>query len=184
MKKVIVPLADGAEEMEAVIIIDTLRRASWEVIVAGLKEGPVTASRGVKIFPDTTIDRLNIKDFDMIVLPGGGAGTENLRKNERVLEIVREFYQKRKIVAAVCAGPLVLQSAGILKGHKVTCHPAVKDQLTEAERLEEKVVIDRNIITSQGPGTSFLFALSIIELIEGKEKADSLAGAMIVKRQE
>ena len=183
MKKVLIPLADGCEEMEGIIIIDTLRRAGWEVVVAGLKEGHVTASRGVKIIPDTTLSEVEFNDFDMIVLPGGAVGTDKLINNERLLSSIRLFHEKGKILGAICAAPLVLQAAGILKGKKITCHPAVINRLKEGERLEETVVIDGNIITSQGPGTSFQFALSIVALIEGGEKADNLASSMIVQRK-
>jgi protein deglycase len=183
VKKVLVPLADGAEEMEAVIIIDTFRRAGWEVAVAGLKEGFVTASRGVKILPDINWDNADVNNFDIVAMPGGMVGVDKLRNHNGVIEAVREFYEKGKIVAAICAAPLVLQSAGILKGKKFTSHPAVINQLTEGERLEETVVIDGNIITSQGPGTTFQFALAVIAMVEGEEKSDSLAGAMIVERR-
>jgi 4-methyl-5(b-hydroxyethyl)-thiazole monophosphate biosynthesis len=183
MRKVLVPIADGFEEMEGVIIIDTLRRAGWEVVVAGLKEGHVTASRGVKIIPDTTLAEVELNDFDIIVLPGGAVGTDKLINNDRILTAIRHFHEKGRILGAICAAPLVLQAAGILKGKKITCHPAVINRLKEGERLEETVVIDGNIITSQGPGTSFQFALSIIALIEGGEKADSLASSMIVQRK-
>jgi len=183
MKKVLVPLADGCEEMEGVIIIDTLRRAGWEVVVAGLKEGYVSASRGVKIVPDTTLADVELNDFDMIVIPGGAVGTDKLSSNEKLLEAIRLFHEKGKILGAICAAPLVLQAAGILKGKKITCHPAVINRLKEGERLDETVVIDGNIITSQGPGTSFQFALSIIALMEGGEKSDSLAVSMIVQRK-
>jgi 4-methyl-5(b-hydroxyethyl)-thiazole monophosphate biosynthesis len=118
----------------------------------------------------------------MIVIPGGMGGVGNLRKDKRVLEIINKIFN-HGIVAAICAGPLVLQDAGILNGKKIACHPAVEKQINNCEILNYRVVIDGNIITSQGPGTTFDFALSIIALIEGDEKADSLAEPMIVKRE-
>ena len=168
--------------MEAVIIIDTFRRAGWHVSAAGLKEGTVTASRGVKIEPDVIWDDINPDDFHMIVLPGGGGGTDELCKDKRVLEAISKFYREGKIVGAVCAGPLVLQTAGILEGKKITCHPAVREKIDIPEIVNNDVVVDGKIITSQGPGTTFSFALAIVSLIEGKEKADEIAKGMILER--
>lgn len=180
MTKVLVPLADGVEEMEAVIIIDTLRRAKWDVVSAGIREGEVVASRRVRLVPDCSWDEIDLSSFDMIVLPGGGGGTENLCKDERVLDAIRRFHREGKWVAAVCAGPLVLQEAGVLGGRKATCHPGVAEQLTTTERVEERVVTDGRIVTSQGPGTSFEFALALIAHVDGEETADAIAKAMVL----
>jgi 4-methyl-5(b-hydroxyethyl)-thiazole monophosphate biosynthesis len=180
MARVLIPLADGCEEMEAVILIDTLRRAGWSVTSAGLKPGPVTASRGVRILPDVIWDDIRPADFDLLVLPGGGPGTENLRKDPRVLAAVREFDEQAKTVAAICAAPLVLQEAGILNGRRATCHPSVGDQLIATPRLNARVVIDHHLITSQGPGTTFEFALAIIRAVDGPGKADQIARAMVL----
>lgn len=179
MTRVLIPVADGTEEMEAVIVADTLRRAKWEVVIAGLKEGPITASRGVRIIPDSTMDRVLPGAFDAIVIPGGGAGVANLAKDERVLNAVRTLHQAGKLVAAVCAGPLLLQAAGILDGRRATCHPAVAERLTRATRLDDAVVEDGNVITSRGPGTSIRFALKIIERVDGAATAAEVARAMV-----
>ena len=152
MTKALVPLANGCEEMEAVIIMDTLRRAGWEVLAAGVDEGPVEASRGVRLVPDCAWDDVDPAAFDLLVLPGGNDGTERLSRDERVLDAIRSSYHAGKIVAAICAGPLVLQAAGILEGHRVTCHPGATEFLTATERVDEKVVVDGTVVTSQGPG--------------------------------
>jgi len=180
MTRVLVPLANGSEEIEAVIIIDTLRRAGWDVVSAGIHDGPVTGSRGVAIVPDAEWEDVDVHAFDLMVLPGGNAGTERLSGDPRVLEAVRTFHEAGKRVAAVCAGPLVLQAAGVLGGRTVTCHPGVAERITQARRVDDKVVTDDNITTSQGPGTSFLFALSLIEIVDGKEKAAAIGRAMVV----
>ncbi len=180
MAKVLVPLADGCEEMEAVIIIDTLRRAGWEVTSVGLEEGPITASRGVRILPDKTWGEIDPSAYDIFVLPGGAEGTEHLCGDERVLATIRAFHRDRKRIAAICAGPLVLQEAGVLDATRVTCHPSVVEQLTQAVQSGERVVIDGLITTSQGPGTSFEFALSIIAQVDGQQKSDEIARAMVV----
>ena len=180
MSKVLVPLADGCEEMEAVIVIDTLRRAQWGVTSVGLKKGMVTASRGVKLVPDAVWDEVDPLSFDMIVVPGGNQGVENLRADARVLKVLQAFRDAGKWIHAICAGPLVLQEAGVLTGKTMTCYPSAASKITTAKRIDEKVVKDGNMITSQGPGTTIEFALSIIEAVDGKAKAREVAQAMVV----
>ena len=180
MIRALVPLADGCEEMEAVIIIDTFRRAKWHVTVAGLKPGLVTASRGVKIQPDAVWDEVDVASHDLLVLPGGGPGTQNLMADERVLAAIRDFTSRGKVVGAVCAAPLVLQKAGVIDGKRMTCFPGVAEQITRARRVHELVVRDGNIITSQGPGTSFQFALAIVAHVDSEAVAREVGSAMLV----
>ena len=177
MTRAIVPLADGVEEMEAVIIIDTLRRAGWEVVCAGVREGVITASRGVRIAPDTHWDAVDPSAFDALVIPGGSGGAETLRRDNRILSAVRDFMAGNKIVGAICAGPLVLESAGVLAGRSVTCYPGVP--LTRGKRLDERVVIDGNLVTGQGPAMAFEFALALAGLVDG-EKARKTAASMLL----
>lgn len=178
MSKVLVPLAEGVEEMEAVIVIDTLRRAGFEVVSAGLKAGPLTASRGVRLLPDTTLDEVQALDFDVLVLPGG-KGVALLKNDVRVLAAVRAFHQAGRWVCAVCAAPLVLQAAGILGGRKVTCFPGSAAELTVTPRRTERVVVDGNLITSQGAGTSLEFALEIIRQVGSPALAEQVASSMV-----
>lgn len=182
MTRVLVPMADGTEEMEAVIVIDTLRRAKWEVVAAGTKKGVITASRGVKIVPDVAWDEIDPSSFDVIVVPGGAKGVENLLKEESLREAIRSLHRAGKIVAAVCAGPLVLQHAGVLAGRKATCHPDVVPKLTQAQYVNEAVVVDGSVITSQGAGTCFKFALAIVAKVDGSEKAEAVARGMVVRQ--
>jgi len=184
MTRVLVPLADGVEEMEAVIIIDVFRRAGWHVDVVGIKKGAVEASRGVKIMPDRMWEQIDPDAYEVIALPGGNLGTINLMEDERLLETLRAFHRAGKLVAAVCAAPLVLQKAGIIDRKRVTCHPLAAASLTSAIRVDERVVIDGNIVTSQGPGTTFAFALAIVELREGRAKAAELAQGMVLRQDE
>jgi len=179
MTRALVPMADGTEEMEAVIVIDTLRRAKWEVVAAGMKKGVITASRGVKIVPDAVFGDVDPSTFDIIIVPGGAKGVETLLKEERLGEAIRRLHRAGKFVAAVCAGPLVLQKAGVLSGRKVTCHPDNAAKITQAEWMNEPVVIDDHIITSQGAGTCFKFALAIISKVDGPEKSQEVARGMI-----
>ncbi len=180
MKKILVPLAEGCEEMEAVILIDTLRRAQFEVVAAGLKAGPVTASRGVRLLPDTIIDQVQALDFDAIALPGGNRGVENLMADERVLTAIRALHGAGRWVCAVCAAPLVLQQAGVLEGRRVTCYPSAGEKLTVTRRLADRVVVDDHLITSQGPGTSVAFALEIVRRLGGAELAERVSAGMVV----
>lgn len=179
MARVVVPLADGFEEIEAMSIIDILRRAGIEVVIAGLHDGPITSARGVKVIPDTTIDTIKAEDFDMIVLPGGQPGSDNLNADQRVRNLIVEFYSKGKLTGAICAAPYVLANAGILKGKKATSYPAYKDKITGAMYLEDNVVEDGNVITSRGPATAACFAFKIVERLKGKETAENIRKAML-----
>jgi 4-methyl-5(b-hydroxyethyl)-thiazole monophosphate biosynthesis len=161
--KVLIPMANGCEEMEAVIIIDTLRRAEWDVTTAGLTAGTIEASRGVKLVPDTTWDQINPDDFDMLLLPGGFGGTEALMTHAGVQQALRDFNEKKKWVGSICAAALALHEAGVLTGKRFTCYPGVEEKLPpNVQPVNEIVVVDGHLITSQGPGTAFEFALKVI----------------------
>jgi 4-methyl-5(b-hydroxyethyl)-thiazole monophosphate biosynthesis len=176
----LVPIAEGSEEMEVVILVDVLRRAEWEVVMAAVGASPVACSRGVRLVPDMAWAETDPADFDLLVLPGGGPGTEVLARDPRVLETVRVFDAGGKGIAAICAAPLVLQEAGILDGRRITSHPSVADQLTVATYVEEAVVIDGHLVTSRGPGTAFSLALTLVRLSDGEGKARDLAKAMVL----
>ena len=127
MAKVLVPLADGCEELEAVTIIDLLRRAGIEVVTAGLKPGIVLASRGVRLVPDLTLDVALQEDYDMVVLPGGMPGASHLKADARIIELLKKMAAAQKFTAAICAAPMVLAEAGILDGKRATCYPGSVD---------------------------------------------------------
>ncbi|TAN39180.1 MAG: DJ-1/PfpI family protein [Verrucomicrobia bacterium] len=184
MQRVLVPLADGVEEMEATIVVDMLRRVPWHVLTAGLKPGVVTAARGTRLMPDNVWDKIDPGLFDMIVIPGGARGVEALRRDPRVVDAVRAHAGRGKLTAAVCAGPLVLQDAGLLVGRRATCHPGQVADFTQAQRLDEPVVVDGNVVTSQGAGTTFAFALTLVALVEGEDKARELAQAIVLAPEE
>ena len=181
MPKVVVPLADGFEEIEAMAIIDVLRRSGVEVTVAGLHEGPIESARRVKVLPDTTIEMITSDDFDVIILPGGQPGSDNLNASERVKNLIRDFHGKGKLTGAICAAPYVLANAGVLEGKRVTSYPSFKDKLGGGLYQEKTFVVDGNIMTSRGPGTAICFALAIVERLVGKEKANAVKEAMLVK---
>jgi 4-methyl-5(b-hydroxyethyl)-thiazole monophosphate biosynthesis len=174
MKKVLVALAPGFEEIETITVVDILRRAGARVVLAATEEGPIEGSRGVSVLPDTLINQVDDKDFDLVVLPGGQPGTSNLQNNETVKAIIQNMYRSRKQVAAICAAPTILHSAGILKNTIVTSHPSVKDQLNDIEYSEERVVVDGNIVTSRSLGTALEFAFKLVEILFDRDRMDAV----------
>ena len=174
--RVLVPLANGCEELEAVTVIDLLRRAQIEVVTAGLSEGPVRASRGVVLLPDTTLEQAQAQDFDALVLPGGQPGANNLEADVRVLALIQRLAGAGKLVAAICAAPKVLAAAGVLNGRRATCfRGAIDPKLYPQVRLEQSpVVVDGNLVTSRGPGTAMDFALELIRLLCGTARRDGV----------
>jgi 4-methyl-5(b-hydroxyethyl)-thiazole monophosphate biosynthesis len=180
MIRALIPIADGCEEMEAVIVADTLRRAGWNVVLASLNgTAPVTASRKVKIIPDARWEELDLLSFDLLVLPGGAGGTKALCNHDGVQETLRIFDIEEKWIAAICAGPLALHKAGVLKGRAFTCFPGVEKEMHRADRSDDAVVVDRNLVTSQGPGTAFAFALKLIELLNNPAAAEKVRSGLI-----
>ncbi|MGD1076241.1 MAG: DJ-1 family glyoxalase III [Thermodesulfovibrionales bacterium] len=180
MPRVVVPLADGFEEVEAMAIVDVLRRADIDVVIAGLHAGPIESARRVRVLPDTTIDTIREADFDMIVLPGGQPGSDNLNADPRVKDLLRDFYTKGKLTGAICAAPYILASAGILEGKRVTSYPTYRDRLGNSMYEESIVVEDANIVTSKGPGTALHFGLAIVEKLKGKETAIAIKEGMLI----
>lgn len=175
MKKVGVILADGFEEIEAVTVVDILRRAELEVIVYGLDKEIITGSRGVKIVVDGKMLGFE-QDLDALVFPGGMPGAKNLADSGKVNQWIQKMSAQKKIIAAICASPaVVLAPLGVLDGKKATCYPGMEGSFTEETTyLEEDVVIDENIITSRGPGTALKFSLAIAEKLTCKETAATL----------
>jgi 4-methyl-5(b-hydroxyethyl)-thiazole monophosphate biosynthesis len=180
MIRTLVPLASGVEEIEAVVMLDVFRRAGFRVTAAGLAAGPVIASRGVRLLPDTDWDSCNPLDHDMLVLPGGAEGAKTLAADRRVIDAIRQFVKAGKILGAICAAPLVLQAAGVLDGRRATCHPSMRSQLTAAILVNDRVVVDGRIVTSQGPGTAFEFALTLVRLAASSAQADAVAAGLIL----
>jgi 4-methyl-5(b-hydroxyethyl)-thiazole monophosphate biosynthesis len=170
MPKVLVPLAQGCEEIEAVTVIDILRRAGITVVSAGLDNQPVRASRGVVLVPDTTLDAVQNDNFDMIVLPGGQPGTDNLNADKRIIALLQKMAKQGKHVAAICAAPSVLASAGLLDGKRATSFPKSLEGYPNIDLQTSAVVEDGNLITSRGPGTAMDFALTLVERLAGKAK--------------
>ena len=182
MSKAAVLLAEGFEEVEALTIVDVLRRCDVEVDIVGVDGKPVVGAHGIKVIPDVGIDDVAVDDYDAVVLPGGSPGYVNLRNDQRVLELVRKAFEIGRFVAAICAAPAVLADAGVLKGKKATIYPGMEDELRNAGALFEEglVVQDDRVITSRGPATALLFALRLASLLSGNKKADEVSKRMLV----
>jgi len=175
MPRVLIPLAEGCEELEAVTLIDILRRAGVDVITAGLVAGPVRCSHGTVLIADTLLDDVLSQMFDMVVLPGGMPGAEHLKNDARIITLLKNMAAQNKYIAAICAAPMALHAAGLLQGKTATSFPCVLDLLPGTHQYSnEPVVVDGKIVTSRGPGTAMDFALTLLELLCGKAKRDAV----------
>jgi 4-methyl-5(b-hydroxyethyl)-thiazole monophosphate biosynthesis len=181
MASVLVPLAEGCEELEAVTILDLLVRAGIKAVSAGLQEGPVRCSRGTVIMPDMTLDQALEHDYDMLVLPGGLPGADHLDNDPRIRELLLKMANSEKFTAAICAAPKVLASAGLLKHKRATSYPGVIDKMAidGLSYANDAVVRDGNVITSRGPGTAMDFTLELIELLAGTEKRNEVEAGLV-----
>ena len=174
---VLVPLVEGFEEIEAVTVIDVLRRAGLEVVVAGLTEGPVRGSRGIVVTPDTTMEAVAGVAYEAVVLPGG-PGSKALAEDARVRQALQAVVAREGLLGAICAAPaVVLQPLGLVEGRRATCHPGLASQLPG--RADERVVRDGNLVTSQGPGTAMDFALALVEHLAGPDTAAEVRRAAV-----
>jgi protein deglycase len=181
MKKILIHLANGFEEIEAITPVDVLRRAGCEVVtisVSGKRE--VIGAHGITVLADKLFAESDYDHADMILLPGGQPGSDNLNRHEGLKKQIIAFHMQGKLVAAICAAPLVLGSTGILKGKKATCYPGVESRLTGATFTGNAVEVDGNIITGRGPGLAMVFSLALVEKLVGKSKVEELKTAMIV----
>ncbi|OGS36140.1 MAG: hypothetical protein A2293_04460 [Elusimicrobia bacterium RIFOXYB2_FULL_49_7] len=179
MGKIAVPLGEGFEEIEAIVILDMLRRADINVVAAGLNSKEVTGSHGLVLMADTLLSDLPARGLDGIVLPGGQPGTKNLMKNSLLRDLLIRLDKEDKLVAAICAAPMVLHAAGILSGKRVACYPGCERGMEDVSVVEEPVVMDNNLITSRGIGTALAFALAIIEKLKGKTAAQTIRQAVL-----
>lgn len=181
MPTVLVPLAQGCEELEAVTIVDILRRAGVDVVTAGLDKTPVRASRGVTIIPDKTLDEAMKQEFDMVALPGGLPGADNLSNDPRIHEILKKLANSGRFTAAICAAPVVLAKAGLLKGKKATSYPGFLDKMASPDITftNKPVVKDGNVITSRGPGTAMDFALELVESLCGVDTRKKVEAGLV-----
>lgn len=183
MAKILIPLAQGFEEIEAVTNIDVLRRAGLDVLTAGIGSRKIEGDHGIKVEADTEISEVAADELSAVVLPGGMPGAANLRDSGRLLKIIRDINEKGGLCAAVCAAPMVLDAAGILADKNATSYPGFEEEMPSCNYQEERVVIDGNIITGRGPGVAMEFAMAVVEyLLDAKERAQ-LEESMLVKRK-
>ncbi|XP_074574353.1 protein DJ-1 homolog B [Curcuma longa] len=179
--QILVPIANGTEEMEATMIIDILRRAKANVVVASVEdELEIVASRKVKLIADMLLDEAVKLQYDLILLPGGLPGAQAFSNSEKLINLLRKQAESGKLYGAICASPaIVLEAHGLLKGKKATAYPALCDKLTDQSYSENRVLVDGNLITSRGPGTSMEFALAIVEKFFGRQNALDLAKTLV-----
>lgn len=181
-KKVLVPLADGFEEIEAATIIDVLRRAGIEVKVASLDAPLVTGAHSLQFATDGSLADFAGQDFEMIVLPGGMPGSSNLAASPQLKTKLQEHYSAGKTIGAICAAPaVVLQPLGIFGNEKITCYPSFVSQIPGLNQCPQRVASSKHFITGCGPGAAIEFALELVVALVGKAKADELADAMVVE---
>lgn len=179
---VLVPLLDGFEEIEAVTIIDVLRRAGVRVIVASDRPGPVRGSHDISVVAEAALADVDVDDLAMIALPGGMPGAAHLAEHPVVQRLIREARDRDRHTAAVCAAPIALGAAGALAGKTATCYPGFEDRLTGASAVEDRVVVDGKVVTSRGPGTALEFALTLAGILAGPAKERALTQGMLVQR--
>ena len=159
--------------------MDILRRAEVEVVIAGTTNGLIEGKNGVKVQPDELLADVPGFNFDMLVLVGGEKGVEALKSDERVLGLIKE-YAELKMIGAICAAPTILKAAGVTKGRKLTCYPSEIDEFPE-EYVDKRVVVDDNLITSQGPGTAIEFACALVEALVGTEKSKEISTGVLAR---
>lgn len=183
MKKVAVCIANGTEEIEFVTVVDILRRAGIKVDMVTINpELLCTGSHDIKIMAEKTIEDIQKEDYDAIVLPGGMPGASHLQHDERLIKIIREWNREDKLICAICAAPIVLATADVIKKKDFTCYPGFEDviKISGGKHLQEDVVISQNIITGKGPAFAIKFALTIIEKLINREKQEEIAKNLLI----
>ncbi|MFW7381113.1 MAG: DJ-1 family glyoxalase III [Oligoflexus sp.] len=175
MKKACVLLADGFEEVEAVTMIDVMRRAGISVttLAVGTNNQQVKGSHGIAIEADQNLEA-GFQDWDLVALPGGQPGANHLRDHSGVKELLKQQYQKNGLIAAICAAPIALSAADCIGGRKITCYPGFEEQIHNAKHVDAAVVHDGTLITGRGPGAAMAFSLKLVEVLLGEQKSKKL----------
>ncbi len=176
--KILMPLAEGFEEIETVTIVDILRRGGIDVTLARFNSYVVTGAHGIKIVADKRLDKLDYDSYDAIILHGGNPGYINLSKSNEILKILKKFNSENKLIGAICGGPYVLEKADIIYNKKATIYPGMEKHIPRPSK--GKVVVDKNIITTQSPGTAILFALKILEKIKGEKISEKVKKDLVL----
>lgn len=178
--KVGVLLADGFEEIEAITIVDILRRAQIDTTTIFTGTNPVKGSHNIEVIADRFIGDVEPSEFTFIAIPGGMPGSKNLKEDDRVISLIKNIYSSGGYISAICAAPIVLGKAGILKGKKSTCYPGFEGELHGAEYISEPVIADGRVITGKGAGCAIPFSLKLVEIISGKDAVKELKERMQV----
>jgi 4-methyl-5(b-hydroxyethyl)-thiazole monophosphate biosynthesis len=179
MPSVLLPLAQGSEDLEAITVLNILRRAGIEAVSASLDGQAIRGSRGTIIVPDTSLDEALKRQFDMVVLPGGQPGTNNLKADSRIVKLVQDMATEGRYVCAICAAPSILATAGLLDGKCATAYPGALSAFPKVLLQAQAVVEDGKFITSRGPGTAMDFALILVERLSGKTKRDEVEASLV-----
>ncbi len=180
-KRTAVFLAEGFEEIEALTVVDYLRRAELEVDMVSITDRLlVKGAHDIQVKADLLLEDLDPAAYELLLLPGGMPGAKHLRDRQELIELLKKHHQKNKLIAAICAAPIVLEKAGLTKTHVGTSYPGFEKELSYREYLEEIVVVDGNLITSRGPAAAVYFALKLIELLSDKSRADDIAEGLLI----
>ncbi|WP_100064919.1 DJ-1 family glyoxalase III [Miniphocaeibacter massiliensis] len=183
MKKVIVLLADGVEEVEALTQVDYLRRAGIEVDMVSANDGlSITGAHNIRFKAEEFIEDIELKDVDAVIVPGGLKGVENLIANEKVLEVLEKMNSQNKLIAAICAGPLVLYEAGVLEGKVYTCYPGIEEKIFRAKFVKQSSITDGNIITAPGPAYAQKLAFKVVRYLLEREDVKKLKNEILYKK--
>lgn len=182
MAKVYIFMADGFEEVEGLTVVDLLRRAGIDIqMVSIMEKKSVAGAHNITIEADGIFEDIDFSDGEMLVLPGGMPGTTNLMKHQGLDKLLRDFDNKKKAIAAICAAPTILSNKGMLKGRDATCYKGMESEMSHANIVDAPVVIDGHITTSKGVGTAIDFALSLIANLKGKDQAKRIAAQILYK---
>jgi len=181
MKKVLVPFADGFEEIEAITIVDILRRAGAQVVAAGLDKRNVEGSHGIKLIADMVLDDAISESWEMVVLPGGVPGAPTLMEDARIIQLLKDQAAAHKTSAAICAAPAVLEKAGLTSNKQVTSHPAWADRMTTAVHTAARVQTAELLVTGQAAGSAMEFAFKLVETLFGPEKVAEVNKGVLAK---
>ena len=179
---ILAPLAEGFEEIEAIVPIDVWRRAGFEVTTAALTANPLTATRQTRHLADAPLAEVIDREFDLIYLPGGRPGADNLAANDALLKKLQQHAASQKWIAAICAAPLALNAAGLLRGKKFTCHPSIVGELAELAPSNERIVIDSKLITAIAAGAAFELALTVVKLAANSEMVNRVNQGLLFEK--
>jgi len=179
MKTALLILADGFEEIEVAAVVDILRRGGIDLTVAGLGDTEVTGEQELKVTAETTLETITDRSFDIVILPGGDTGVDELEKSQNVKELITRRHKNQQLIAAICAAPRLLDAWGVLNDRRATSYPETKPDMRTCRYVEDRVVKDGHILTSRGPGTAMSFAFAILEALDQAATADILREGMV-----